>query len=170
MNVLDKALSAGSAGVVEQLASQFHINPDQAGSAISTLLPAIAGGLKEKLAAGGGSALTNLISGGSLSKFVDDPASLATPAAVAQGNSILNQIFGGADLTNLASTAAQKVGIPSSVITAMLPIITALLGGLLSKSTAGGQGNLTGILDSLAGGGHSGVMGAIRGLASKVLG
>ncbi len=169
MNVLDRALSAGSAGVVEQLASQFQIRPDQAGSAISTLLPAIAGGLKEKLATGGGSALTNLITGGSLSKFADDPASLATPTAVAQGNSILNQIFGGADLTNLASTAAQKVGIPSSVITAMLPIVAALLGGLLSKNIAGGQGNLTDILDSLAGGGHSGVMGAIKGLASKVL-
>jgi hypothetical protein len=170
MNVLDRALSAGSAGVVEQLASQFHINPGQAGSAISTLLPAIAGGMKEKLAAGGGSALTGLISGGSLSRFADDPASLATPAAVAQGNSILNQIFGGADLSDLASTAAQKVGIPSSVITAMLPIITALLGGLLSKSSASGEGNLTDILGSLAGGGHSGVMGAIKGLASKVLG
>ena len=169
MNVLDRALSAGSAGVIEQLASQFQIRPDQAGSAISTLLPAIAGGLKEKLTSGGGSALSNLISGGSLSKFADDPASLATPTAVAQGNSILNQIFGGADLTNLASTAAQKVGIPSSVITAMLPIVTALLGGLLSKNIAGGQGNLTDILDSLAGGGHSGVMGAIKGLASKVL-
>ena len=170
MNVLDTALSAGSAGVVEQIASQFHINPDQAGSAISTLLPAIAGGLKEKLATGGGSAISNLISGGSLSKFADDPASLATPAAVAQGNSLLNQIFGGADLSNLASTVAQKVGIPSSVITAILPVVTALLGGLLSRSTAGGQGNLTEILSSLAGGGHSGVMGTIKGLASKILG
>src|SRR5271167_2156854 len=99
MNVLDSALSAGSAGVVGQLASQFHINADQAGSAISALLPAIAGGLQEKLATGGGSTLSNLISGGSLTKFADDPASLATPAAAAQGNSILNQIFGGADLS-----------------------------------------------------------------------
>jgi hypothetical protein len=170
MNVLDSALSAGSAGVVEQLASQFHINPDQASSAISALLPAIAGGLKEKLATGGGSTLSSLITGGSLSKFADDPASLATPAAVAQGNSILNQIFGGADLSNLASTVAQKVGIPSSVISAMLPIATALLGGILSKSAAGGQGNLTEILGSIAGSGHSGIMGAIKGLASKVLG
>ncbi len=158
MNVLDSALSAGSAGVVEQLASQFHINPDQASSAISALLPAIAGGLKEKLATGGGSTLSSLITGGSLSKFA------------AQGNSILNQIFGGADLSNLASTVAQKVGIPSSVISAMLPIATALLGGILSKSAAGGQGNLTEILGSIAGSGHSGIMGAIKGLASKVLG
>lgn len=170
MNVLDSALSAGSAGVVEQLASQFHINPDQAGSAISALLPAIAGGFKEKLATGGGSTLSNLIKGGSMSKFADDPASLATPAAVAQGNSILNQIFGGADLSNLVSTVAQKVGIPSSVITAMLPIATTLLAGLLSKSTACGQGNLASTLDSLASSGHSGVMGAIKGLASKILG
>jgi hypothetical protein len=52
----------------------------------------------------------------------------------------------------------------------MLPILTALLGGLLSKSIATGQGNLPDILDSLASGGHSGVMGTIRNLASKVLG
>jgi len=45
-----------------------------------------------------------------------------------------------------------------------------LLGGLLSKSTASGEGNLTDILGSLAGSGHSGIMGAIKGLASKVLG
>ena len=30
MNVLDSALSAGSAGAIGQIASQFHINADQA--------------------------------------------------------------------------------------------------------------------------------------------
>jgi hypothetical protein len=170
MNVLDSVLSVGNAGMVEQLASQFGINADQACSAVSALLPAIAGGLKAKLATGGGSALSDLIRGGSLSKFADNPASLASPGALTQGNSMLSQIFGGADLANIASTVAQKVGISSSVITAMLPIATVLLGGLLSKSTVGGQGNLTEILGELAGGGHGGVMGAIKGFASKVFG
>jgi len=35
-----------------------------------------------------------LISGGSLSKFATDPASLGTPAALEQGKSLLSQIFG----------------------------------------------------------------------------
>jgi hypothetical protein len=170
MNVLANVLSLANSGVVDQLAGQFGINPDQAGSAVSALLPAIAGGLKEKLASGGGSAISDLISGGSLSQFADNPAALASPAALAQGNSLLTQIFGGGDLSNIASMVAQKVGISSGVITAMLPIATALLGGLLSKSTAGGKGNLTEIVSALAGAGHSGVMDAIKGFASKVLG
>jgi hypothetical protein len=169
MNVLDSVLSAGNAGVVDQLASQFGINAEQAGSAVSALLPALAGGLKEKLASGGGTALSDLITSGSLTKFADNPANLASPAALTQGNSMLRQIFGGGDLSNIASTVAQKVGISSGVITAMLPIVTALLGGLLAKSTAGGKGNLTEIVSGLAGGGH-GVMDAIKGFASKVLG
>ena len=169
MSVLDNVLSLCNSGVVEQLAGQFGINPEQAASAVSTLLPALAGGLKEKLASGGGSALSNLISGGSLTQFADNPAALATPAALAQGNSILSQIFGGSDLSNIASSAAKKVGISSGIISSMLPIATALLGGLLSKSTASGHGSLTEIVGALATG-HHGIMDAIKGFASKVLG
>ncbi|HEY1496174.1 MAG TPA: DUF937 domain-containing protein [Candidatus Solibacter sp.] len=165
---LENVLSLANPGVVDQLAGQFGINPQQAASAVSTLLPAIAGGLKEKLASGGGAALSDLISRGSLAKFADNPASLASPDALTLGNSMLSQIFGSGDLSNIASTVAQKVGISSGVITAMLPIATALLGGLLSKSTAGGKGNLTEIVGALAGG--HGVMDAIKGFASKVLG
>jgi hypothetical protein len=168
MSVLENVLSLGNSGLVEQLAGQFGINPEQAASAVTALLPALAGGLKEKLASAAGPALSNLISGGSLTQFADNPAALATPAALAQGNSILGQIFGGSDLSNIASTVAQKVGISSGVITAMLPIAATLLGGLLSKSTAGGKGNLTEVVDALAGG-HHGLMDAIKGFASKVL-
>jgi hypothetical protein len=169
MSVLDSVLSLGNSGMVEQLAGQFGINPEQSASAVSALLPAIAGGLKEKLASGGGAALTDLISGGTLTKFADNPASLATPGALTLGNSILSQIFGSGDLSNIASTVAHKVGISDGVITTMLPIVTTLLGGLLSKSMAGGKGNLTEIVGALAGAGHSGVLDAIKGFASKVL-
>lgn len=167
MNILENVLSADKGGVVRQLANQFGITAEQATSTISALLPVIAEGLKEKLNSGG-PALSNLASSGSLSKFADNPASLASPAALTQGNSILHQVFDDGDLTNIATTIAQKVGISSSVVTDMLPIATALLGGLLAKGTAGGHGDLTEILGAIAGGG--GVRGAVKGFASKVLG
>ena len=168
MNILESVLSADTGAVVRQLANQFGITAEQATSTISALLPTIAGGLKEKLNSGGGPALSNLASSGSLSGFADNPASLASPAALTQGNSILHQIFGDGDLTNIATTIAQKVGISSSVVTDMLPIATALLGGLLAKGTASGHGDLTEILGAFAGGG--GVRGAVKGFASKILG
>src|SRR5580765_3517207 len=129
MNLLENLLSAGSGGAVKQLASQFGVTADQATSAISALVPALAGGLKEKLASeeGAPSELSKLITGGSLSRIADDPKSLASPSTLEQGKSLLKMVFGGGDLTNLTSAAAEKTGITSGVLNNMLPIVMSLL-------------------------------------------
>lgn len=170
MSLLDNLLSLGGSQIASQLASQFGVTADQATSVLSTLVPALAGGLQEKLAAGEGapSDLSKLILGGSLSGFADNPSSLASPGAVEQGKSLLNMIFGGADLSKLTSMAAEKTGIGSSVVSSMLPIIMTLLGGFLSKKVAGGDASLTDVLGGLTGGG--GILGAIKGLAAKITG
>jgi hypothetical protein len=170
MSILDSVLSAGNGGLVKQLAGQFGITPDQATSATAALLPAIAAGAQEKLATGGSTALSDLISGGSLAKFAADPVSLGTPDAVDQGNSILNQIFGSGDLSNIASTVAEKAGISSSVVTRMLPIAATILGSFLSQSGASGKDDLAKKLGAIADVGHSGVLGAVKDLAAKVFG
>jgi len=170
MTILDSILSAGNGGLVKQLAGQFGITPDQATSATSALLPALAAGVQEKLATGGTPALSDLISSGNLSKFANDPASLGTPAALDQGKSLLNQIFGDGDLSNIASAVAEKAGINSSVVTRMLPIAATILGAFLSKSAVGGPDDLTKNLSAIAGAGHSGVLSAVKSLAAKVFG
>ena len=169
MNILETILSEGDGGVVKQLAGQFGIKADQATSVVSTLLPALAGGLKEKIAHGDTSGLSSLISGGSLTKFADNPSNLATPEALEQGKSLVSKIFGSGDLTNVVSMVAEKAGVSSSVVTSILPVAATLLGGALSKSTSAG-GNLTEVLDQVASAGHSGVLGAVKSLAAKVFG
>jgi len=169
MSILDSLLSAGDGGVVKQLAGQFGVNSEQATSVVSTLLPALAGGLKEKLAHGDTSGLSNLISGGSLTKFADNPSSLATPEALEQGKSLVSKIFGSEDLTNVVSKVAEKAGVSSNIVTSILPVAAALLGGLLSKSSSAG-GNLTDVIDQVASAGHSGIVDAVKGLAAKMFG
>jgi len=169
MSILDTVLSAGGDAVLKQLGGQFGISPDQAGSSISALLPALAAGMKEKLASGDSSSLSQLISGGGLTKFADDPSSLGTPAAVDQGKSLLSQIFGSQDLSNLAGMVGEKAGVSSSVITSLLPIAATLLGGFLSKSSSAG-GNITDVLGQLATGGHSGLVDTVKSLAAKIFG
>ncbi len=171
MNIIETLLSsAGGDGIVKQLAGQFGIDADQATSAVSTLVPALAGGLKEKLESGGASGLTELINGGSLTRFAEDPSALAGPAAVDAGKSLLNMIFGGGDTSNLVSMVAEKTGIGGGVINTMLPIITTLLGGFLSKNAASGSGtDLTSLLGMLSGN-SEGILGAVKGLASKIFG
>jgi hypothetical protein len=169
MNILETLLSAGGGGIVNQLASQFGISAGQATAATSALLPALAGGLKEKVASGDASGVTDFIGSGELTQFVDNPASLATPAALDRGNTLLSKIFGSEDTSHLVSTAADKVGLSSGLIHTMLPIAATLLGGFLSKKVAAG-GSLTDIAGQLASAGHSGFMDAVRGFASHIRG
>jgi hypothetical protein len=169
MSILEDLLSAGGGAAVTQLAGQFGINAEQATSAMSALLPALASGMKAKLAGGDSSGLSNLISGGSLMKFATDPSTLATPAAISQGNSLLSQIFGSQDMSHLVATVAEKAGIDSSIITKLLPVGAALLGGLLSKNSAGG-GNITEMVHQLESAGHSGILDAVKSIAAKLFG
>jgi hypothetical protein len=169
MNILESMLSSGGGGIVSQLASQFGISANQATAATSALLPALAGGLKEKLTGGDTSGITNLISGGSLSQFADNPASLASPAALDQGKSILSKIFGSGDTSDLVSMVAEKVGIGHGVISSMLPIAATMLGGFLSKKAAGGA-SLTDTIGQLAGVGQSGLLDTVKGLTSQMRG
>jgi hypothetical protein len=169
MNILETMLSAGGGGIVNQLASQFGINADQATAATSALLPALAGGLKERLASGDAFGITDLINSGKLTRFFDNPASLGTPAALDQGRTLLSKIFGSGDTGDLVSKVANKVGLGSGLIHSILPIAATLLGGFLSKKAAAG-GNLTDAVGELASVGHSGLLDSVKGLASKMLG
>jgi hypothetical protein len=170
MNVLESLLSAGGGGIVKQLAGQFGITADQTTSVISALLPALAGGLKEKLASGQASGVSDLITGGTLSKFADDPASLGTPAALQQGQSLLSNIFGSGDVSNLVAKVGEKSGVSSGVISSLLPIAATLLGGYLSKNAASGQGNVMDTLGDISNIGEEGILGAVKSIAAKLFG
>ncbi len=172
MNLIESLISAGDGSALKQLAGQFGLNGDQTSSALATIVPALAGGLKEKLAAGGPSAgtLTSLISGGSLSGFLDNPQELTSPAAVDTGNSLLSQIFGGGSLGNLTSMIGEKTGISPDTIAKMLPVVMTLVGAFLSKNAAGNKdADLTNMLGALSGD-STGIMGAVKGLAAKIFG
>jgi len=169
MSSLDHLLSAGAGSAVTQLASQFAITPDQAQSAIAALVPALAGGIKEKLAdPGTATQLYNRIADGSLSRFSEDPAALANSAAIDQGKALLRMIFGGGGSTHAFSAVEQKTGLSSGVLNGMLPVVMALLGGYLSRNSSGQEGSLSDMVGNLASGG--GVFSTLKAMAQKVVG
>ena len=111
-----------------------------------------------------------MISGGSLTNFLDNPAGLGSPAAAETGTNLLNQVFGGGSLGNLTSMIGEKTGIGSDVITKMLPIVMTLVGSFLSKKAANNNDtDLTSMLGMLSGD-SAGLMGAVKGLAAKIFG
>jgi hypothetical protein len=168
MNILESICSTAGGGVVQQVAEQFGIDPKKAASTVSTLLPALASGMKEKLASGD-TTIPNLINSGNLQQYCDNPSTLSSQEAVDQGNTLLTAIFGRGDLSNMISMVAEKVDINSSVISRMLPIVATLFGALLAKGSAGG-GSLADTVGQIAHAGQGGLAGAVRSLTSKVFG
>jgi hypothetical protein len=169
MGLLDTILSPGVGGIVNQFANQFGISEDHATSALKTMIPAVAGGIHEKLADGGSPALSNLLCGGTLTKFAEDPAAVTTAAGAEQGKSLLSSIFGSQDLTKLTSHIGEKTGLSGTVIGNMLPMVTTLLAGVLSKQAGGSDGNLTTCLATLANE-HQGILGAVKSMFAKMTG
>ena len=170
MSLLDNLMSSMGPGVVQQLSKQFGIDGDQASSALTTLIPFLAGGLKDKMAGGGGAGLLEMVTGNGFQQFANDPASLSSPAAVQQGASLLSQIFGGNALSDITTQIAEKTGLGGPIVRTMLPVVASLFMGYLSKNSAGNSSNAMDMLTSLAEPDSGGVVGAIKNLASKVFG
>ena len=80
--------------------------------------------------------------------YLDNPETLADPAATDDGNAILGHVFGDKNISrNLASQAAEVTGVDNSIIKQLLPLVATAVMGALSKETIaspalGGVGNL----------------------------
>src|SRR5262245_10136206 len=162
-------MSGAGAGIFKQLASQFGINSDQAASVLSTVAPALAGGLKEKLNDPAGSGLIETLTNGSLNRFAENPALLSSTGAAETGNSLLGQILGEGQLTRLVGVVSEKTGVDSGIAQKMLPVIATILTGFISRKANGNRADLTSLVSALSGG-SEGVMGAVKSAASKLFG
>lgn len=141
MNILDLILNAQGGGAVRQLANQFGLDESTAQTAISTLLPALAGAVQQNTQQEGGlEALLGALGGGNHSRYLEDPSVLAGPEALADGNGILGHLLGSKDVSRqLANHASAQTGLDSGLLRQMLPLVASLLmGGLSQQASSGG--------------------------------
>ena len=168
------------AGGLEAIATQLGVNQDQAANGLNALLPAVVGGFKKKAGShdqgiGGLVDMLNAYGGGGL---VDNVVS-AQPTDIGLGNNILGQIFGSKEVSRAVAThASTQSGLDASLLKKMLPIITMLVAGFMTKGTeaqsgrAGGDTSdgtgLGGLLGGLLGGGQpaAGAGGGLGGLGA----
>jgi hypothetical protein len=145
---LDQIL-ASSGMDVGSLAARFGISPEQADSALGSLVPSVAGGMQRRADDGG------------LGTIADAGSNIDQPDATA-GNEILGHIFGSKDVSRqVADHAAGQSGVSSSVIKAMLPIVAAMVAKHFAQNggAAPGAGGLGGLLGSMMGGGLGSIFG-----------
>ena len=138
MNLVEAILNSQNGAAVQQIGSQFGLGRDQTTAALAALVPALAAGFQRNTqSAGGLEGLLSALSGGRHTQYLDDPAVLGRPDAIADGNGILGHVFGGKEVSRqVASRAAAQTGLSPDVLKGMLPIVAALVMGARRR---GGQ-------------------------------
>jgi hypothetical protein len=179
MDILKEIMNAQGGAAVQQIGSQFGLGDQQAASALSALVPALAGGLQRKAQGEGGlGSLASALSSLSHQQYIDNPQALQDPAAVTDGNNILGHVLGSKDVSrDVAAQAAAQTGISADVMKRMLPLAATLLMGALSRRAGGaltggpeGGGGIAGMLGSLLDGRRDGAAGGdLAGMLGKLI-
>lgn len=184
-NLSDIINNAQGGKAVENLAQQFGISPDQAQSAVQALIPAISGGLMQKVGQSGDlggiiSALTDPTHGAAFNN-----ADAAQSSATAEkGGDAVSNMFGSSHIANqIAQQASSVTGIRPDVLMQMMPVLVSIVLGGLAKSAqnqgfggmlgqlaqAAQQGNL-GNIGNLGQGNTAGTGGGLMGMLGSLLG
>lgn len=169
MDLLKMLLEAKNGDLVKQVGEKLGMDPREAGSAVSALLPSLAKGMKGNLSKPGGlEGLLGAIQSGNHGRYVENPEELTNEQSINDGKNILGHILGSKDASRQAAAqAAQKTGIDVEKLKSMLPMIaTMMMGGINKTAQSAGLGqqpgapSMSGVLDKLGG---SGAFGSILG-------
>lgn len=138
----DMLLRAG--GGPDAFARQFNLSQTQAQEALSALLPAFSEAFRRFTADPYGmGAFMSALASNQHAKYFEDAARAFTPQGIADGNTVLGQIFGSKELSRaIAEQAARASGLGAQVMSQMLPVIAAMLmGGFAKEARSSSQGN-----------------------------
>lgn len=139
MDILQTILTTQDGGAVRQLGNQFGLPPEQAQSALSALVPALAAGLQKNMSGEGGlEGLLAALTTGGHQRYLEDPRTLTDPSTIQDGNGILSHVFGSKDVSRqVAQRASDQTGIGVGILKQMLPLVaTMVMSGLSRKAAA----------------------------------
>jgi len=174
MSILRMLQQAQGGQGLGQLATQLGLDEGQANSLTEMLAPAIGSAANRQAQSGGLGTLLGSLRGEDQAVNFDDAAAAASPQGQAQGMDFLSGLLGGRTQTeDLASEAASRAGVDTSVVQQFLPALAAMaqgglqrqvpdsaIDGMLTAESApsGGQG-LMGMIGGMLGGGQTGQAG-----------
>ena len=136
--LFDMMLKAQNGAAMEAMARQFNLAQEQAAQAMAALTPAFSSGLKRT--AGNPydfTALMNTMMSGAYAKYFEDLGKAFTPQGLADGNAVLERLFGSREVSRaIAAQAEQLTGIGQDILQRMMPAMAdTLMGGLFKQAT-----------------------------------
>jgi hypothetical protein len=142
MNLLEAVLNAQNGATARTAGQSLGLSPEQTGSALGALVPALAAGLQRNVSQPGGlESLLGALTSGQHARYLDQPAALGTPDAITDGNAILGHILGSKDASRaVANQAAGQTGLDPALLKRLLPIAaTMVMGAMARKQTGSGM-------------------------------
>jgi len=138
MNILEAILNAQGGASAREAGKTVGLSPEQVGSALSALVPALTARLHANATQPGGlEALLGALRGGGHSRYIDDTAVLGQTETMTAGNAILGHILGSKDASRaVAGQAAAQTGLSADVLKKLLPIAATLVMGSLARHQA----------------------------------
>ena len=136
--LFDMMMQAQNGMAMDAMAKQYGLAQEQAAKAVAALMPAFATGFKRNTTNPYDfSALLQAMTSGSYAKYFEDMSSAFTPQGGADGNQVLQQLFGSKEVSRaIAAQAAQLSGIGQDILKQMMPAMAdTLMGGLFKQTT-----------------------------------
>jgi len=140
-NILDLLLDDGNRAALDKLSERFGLGEKETRSAVEELIPALSRGLQKNTTENpkGMDELLEALRTGEHARYVERPDTLGAPETTDDGNSILGHIFGNKQTSReVASRAAERTGLSSTLLKKMLPVLASVVMGTLSKQVVGG--------------------------------
>ena len=144
--LFDMMMQAQNGNAMDVMSKQFGLAQEQMAKATAALMPAFSTALKRNTANPYDfSTFLTAMSNGNYAQYFEDMNKAFTPQGLADGNTILNQLFGSKDMLQAVSAqAAQMTGIGQEIYKQMLPVIASAIMGGLFKQVSGQMGGQTG--------------------------
>jgi hypothetical protein len=137
--LFDMMLKAQNGAAMDTMAKQFNLAQEQAAQAMAALMPAFSSGFKRTAANPYDfSMLMNGMSSGGYAKYFEDMSRAFTPQGMADGNAVLEKLFGSKEVSRaIAEQAATLTGIGQDVLKRMMPAMADTIMGGLFKQMSG---------------------------------
>jgi hypothetical protein len=158
-NLIEMMMQAQGGNAMQNMARQFGLAPEQAQSAVESLLPAFQVGMQQQAdSIDGLKKMIQMFGGGQHADTFDADGDGIPDNAVEQGNDVLGQLFGSKDVSRAVAAHAEATsGVSSAILKQMMPVIASMLmggmfkgamnnglGGLMGQAMQGGLGNMMG--------------------------
>jgi hypothetical protein len=146
-NLIEMMMQAQGGNAMQNMARQFGLAPEQAQSAVESLLPAFQVGMQNQAdSIDGLQKMIQMFGGGQHADNFDADGDGIPDNAVEQGNDVLGQLFGGKEVSRAVAAHAEATsGVSAAILKQMMPVIASMLmGGMFKGATNNGLGGLMG--------------------------